>query len=102
MKLTDIKKPNLAFWYNLNDLYPNRNDKVAIAQLLGTIKAEYETPSPGHYKITNFDPAECKGVMFYPKTGKVIIQLLGKNKAITFVSEHPKVLMNKIQSVLLK
>jgi hypothetical protein len=88
-------KPNKHFWYELAKLFPELVPDAAITALLKKHAIIYSIPSKGCYKI-NVDTTKCNGVMFYPKTGKVVIQTLDNNKTITKESNYPLNLMTQI------
>ncbi len=91
---------NQAFWNALHAMFPKTVDLRDLPRkLLRQYGLQYDCPSQGHYRI-HVDGAKCQGLMFYPKSGRLVVQLNGKTRAVPFVSDDPRVLMIKAQSFL--
>lgn len=89
-------KPNKQFWFHLANMYPEISQEDAVASLLRDNNIVFTIPSKGCYKI-NSNPSKCNGVMFYPRTGKVVVQTSSSNAGISSTYDLPLLVVSAIQ-----
>lgn len=68
-------------------------------RLLSRLGVSYSTPGKNAYQI-KVSGKHCKSLMFYPKSGKLVIQTCDDNRSIPFASTCPDVLSEKILSLI--